>query len=220
MTGLVDDPLFYALLGQQAGNQASAAADKISMSDEYSLKMSEMRTEQTNMNIGIVQTIVSLRQQVDSLSEIEGEYILGLAGLRGVTREILSELRRADPNNPLLDKKSRDSVFVTSVDNQKKRQEGTSSARERFDSAPKYREGIYGTADSTKGGPEKSQITPNAAVRKAAGVPENHVPDRERFLALIGKLAAELKAHDPDAPILNDKEMVDVFETINLKFGN
>lgn len=214
MTGLVEDPLFYRIIGQQIGNNAHDEANEIRLNDQVNMAKNAANGLQGNLNIAI-QGIISLREQVDSIADNEASLNVALAGVRGVTREILNELRRADPNNPLLDRKVRDAVFDSSYNEQLKRQEGT-GWQNRESKYPEYRDAAYGAQNANKGGPEKSQITPNKAVRKAAGVPENHVPDRERFLALIAKLTEELRAHDPNAPILKDKEMVDVLNEFRL----
>ena len=86
---------------------------------------------------------------------------------------------------------------------------------QRQELAQTWRDESYGAPGANKGGPESSQITPKLVVRAEAEVP-SHVSDREKFLGLIKKLAAEVKKNNPDAAILKDKAMVDAFETYTL----
>ncbi|MDO9232995.1 MAG: hypothetical protein Q8N02_05395 [Methylotenera sp.] len=195
MSDLVSDPLFGRLIGQQIGNNAHAEADRIRA--ETALDSEKQMSGNAVLVVGL------LKSQMDTLASNEASLDVAIAGVRGVTREILNELRRADPNNPMLDKKLRDAVFDVNFQDQVVRQKNT-GWKDRAGKQQEYRDAAYGAEGANKGGPEKSKITPNKAVRKAAGVPEDHIPDRERFIALIGRLANELKAHDPNASILTE----------------
>ena len=207
---LVENPLLGRMIGQQMAlnNQND---DLVTKHNNLVVRLNKANGEIDKGNTAIDE----LRMQVKTLDGYDEFSTSIIAGIRGVTREILNELRRADPNNPLLEKKARDAVFDNAFNEQKKRHAGA-SWKKRDDDAGSYREAVYGAPGANKGGPEKSQITPNKAVRQAAGVPENHVPDREKFMSLIAQLATELKTYNPNSAILNDKAMLDVFETYAL----
>lgn len=78
-----------------------------------------------------------------------------------------------------------------------------------------WRDESFGAEGSSYAGPEKSKITPNIKIRTQAEVP-SHTSDREKFLDLIERLSAEVKKNNPNAEILKDKVMLDVFETYTL----
>jgi hypothetical protein len=159
------------------------------------------------VNVAVAQ-IIALRKEVEETSEIEASYVLVMAGLRGVTRELLADLRKSDPSNPLLEKKYRDRVFDAAYKVQLANNQGTNTAI-RYEKAPEYRDAAYGAPGSNKGGPEKQQITSYAAVRAAAEVPA-HVTEREQFLGLIAKLRDEVERLNPNSPILQEKAILDV----------
>lgn len=207
---LSENPLFGRVIGQQmALNDQND--DLVSKHNALAERLNRANGEIRKGN----GAIDALRTELNSLDGMEAGLHAAIAGVRGVTREILNELRRADPNNPLLDKKVRDSIFEGVYQDQVSRQKGKSGKVRKIEAAT-YRDTAYGATGSNAGGPEKSQITPNKAVRQAAGVPENHVPDREKFMSLIAQLATELKTYNPNSAILNNKAMVDVFETYAL----
>ena len=86
-----------------------------------------------------------------------------LAGLRSVIRELLVELKKSDPKNPLLIKKSRDAIFDVSKANQTKRQSGLNYNVIHKD-LEMYRDDVYGAKDADKGGPELADLTSNLEV--------------------------------------------------------
>lgn len=202
--GLVNNPLFGAVIGQQIGNNAHHAGQQV-------LAAAEKASLEQEATAGAL-VAGMLRRQVDEFSQGEMDFYAALAGIRGVTRELLEELRKSDPKNPLLDKKVRDRVFISSYHQIGKKITGTTH-QQRNEFGDSWRDESLGAEGSTRGGPEKSQITPNLAVRAEAEVP-SHVTDREKFLGLIEKLSAELKKANPDSPILKDKEMISVFEAM------
>ena len=129
-------------------------------------------------------------------SDEEDGLTISIAGFRGVTRELLSELRKADPKNPLLDKNIRDRVFdVTSAD------------------GIKYP--LITRANEEKSGPEKQNITSKQRVRVESKIPD-HQSDRDKFLALIGKLSREMLLLNPDSSALKDETMVEIFDEFAL----
>lgn len=203
---VVNNPLFGAMIGTQIGNNAHAEADQIRSKAEISSLESE--SEAGVMVAGI------LRKQVDALNTSDLSFTCSIAGVRGVTRELLEELRKADPRNPLLDKKIRDKIYDSSFKNIRDKVNGKSFI-ERDPKAAQFRDEVFGHEGSTKSGPEISKITPNIQIRSEAEVP-SHTPDREKFLGLIEKLSAELKKANPNAPILQDKVMLDVFTDYTL----
>lgn len=60
-----------------------------------------------------------------NVSQSDADSTCALAGIRGVTRELLEELRKSDPKNPMLDKKIRDRIFISSFKNVSKQTAGT-----------------------------------------------------------------------------------------------
>jgi hypothetical protein len=192
--GLVNNPLFGAVIGQQIGNNAHHAGQQV-------LAAAEKASLEQEATAGVL-VAGMLRRQVDELTQTELDFTCAIAGVRGVTRELLEELRKSDPNNPLLNKKIRDRVFDSAKNKVWDKVKDT-TYKERDNIAQKLRDETYGAEGSNKSGPEKSQITPNLAVRAEAEVP-SHVTDREKFLGLIEKLSAELKKANPDAPILKE----------------
>ena len=129
-------------------------------------------------------------------SDEEPAFLVSIAGFRGVTRELLSELRKADPKNPLLDKKIRDRVFeVTSADGIK------------YPSSTRH--------NKNNSGPEKNEITSKPMIRIETSMPD-HQSDRDKFLALIGKLSRELLEVNPESSALKDETMVEIFDEFAL----
>lgn len=210
-----ENPMFGVMIGTAIGNNASAEAAALrEQGHNEVLRYLNARSE-GNLQRAI-EIIGALREETNTLENEAFATDSILAGVRGVVRELLSELRNADPKNPLLNKNTRDRIYDSSKNafqDMSKNEDGSvKDLRARNKESGQTRDAIYGAKGSSKSGPEKDQITPNAAVRAAAEVPAGHVTDRERFLALIEKLTTELKAANPDAPILQDKEMVGVFE--------
>jgi len=203
----MDEALLGQLIGQQIGNNLHAEADQIRANSRQIVADSEIRL--------LGRTVDVLRQEIDKLSQVEVDFYAAIAGVRGVTRELLEELRKSDPNNPLLDKKVRDRVFMSTFNRIGKKLTGTTH-QQREDNSQSWRDEAYGATGANVSGPEKHQITPNLVVRAEAEVP-SHVSDREKFLGLIEKLSSELKKANPNAAILKDKTMVDVFETYSSK---
>lgn len=211
---VVNNPLFGAVIGTQIGNNAHAEADRIRAESEN--KSLASAADNGVLVAGILsKRNEALRQEVADLTQSEKSYIYTLAGVRGVTRELLEELRKSDPNNPLLEKKIRDKVFDQGYISSESNVKGK-TGRERTSMSAIWRDNSYGAENSNMGGPEKSQITPNIQVRAEAEVP-SHVSDREKLLGLVERLTAEVKKNNPDAAILQDKVMLDVFAdyTIN-----
>jgi hypothetical protein len=205
----MDEELLGQVVGQQIGNNARANGIK---------KLAEADRILANSEIGLLErTVDVLRKELEAVTQTEVDFTCAIAGVRGVTRELLEELRKSDPKNPLLDKRLRDRIFDSAFKKVNDRIPGTSYQKRR-ELSQALRDEAYGAEGANKSGPEKSQITPNLAVRAEAEVP-SHVTDREKFLGLIEKLSAELKKANPDSPILKDKEMISVFEDYTLNNG-
>ena len=208
------DPILGAGIGIAIGNNAYAEADEIR--SQTKIRSLESRVSSlTELNAVYDDVVEKLKKQVRDLDDNDVSFTQSIAGVRGVTRELLEELRKSDPKNPLLDKKIRDKIFMASFGIIKSKVIGTTYSQ-RKELAEAWRNESFGAEDSLKGGPEISSITPNIQVRAEAEVP-SHTPEREKFLGLIEKLSAELKKANPDSPILQDKAMLDVFAdyTIN-----
>jgi hypothetical protein len=194
---LSENPMFGAIIGQQIDNNRSA--------EQIERNYAELRDEfirRSNRLDTAVNSIKILRKEVEDLDASDAGFSLAIAGIRGVTRELLTELRKSDPNNPLLDKKVRDRLFLSAKSEQQKRQDGK-TWQQRGAEYSKHVEESFGAPNSGKGGPEKQQITSNAAVRQAAEVP-THVTEREQFLGLISKLRDEVERLNPNSPILKE----------------
>lgn len=116
MSNFIEDPLFYQMLGQQIGNNAQAEADAIRARGAL-----DRASANTNQAI-LVSTI--LRQQLDNCDADSYAENCIAAGVRGVVRELLVELRNADPDNPLLDKDVRGKIFDGARAVQKERGKG------------------------------------------------------------------------------------------------
>ena len=212
---VVNNPLFGAMIGTQIGNNAHAAANEMRAEAQIIL-LKDAANNGVRVAESLSETVKSLRNEVHVFSGNEVDYAFSIAGVRGVTRELLEELRRSDPNNPLLNKKVRDRIFEASSNNISKKLTGINNPDKARSINPQvWRDEAYGAVGSDCGGPEKSKITPNIQVRAEAEVP-SHTPDREKFLGLIEKLSAELKKANPNAPILTDKVMLDVFADYTL----
>lgn len=202
--GLSANPMFGVMIGQHIATERSAEVAR-EIADSNS-RMLGRANEQT-MDFAIV--AATLRNEINELDSYDAGFSISIAGVRGVTRELLAELRKADPSNPLLEKKVRDKIFDAAKSAQLNRQDKM-NWKERGENSSKFRDLAYGAEGSNKGGPEKSQITSNKQVVAEAGVPE-HVTDRERFMTLIKELHSTLAAKDPNAPILKSQTMIDVF---------
>lgn len=213
---IVNNPLFGTMIGIQIGNNAHAEADKIRSESETS-SAKNAATNGLIVSEVLSKRVDALRNEVEVISDTEVNYACSIAGVRGVTRELLEELRKSDPNNPLLDKKIRDKIFDSNKVNFSKKLNGSTNKEKANSINPtQWRDEAYGAENSDKSGPEKSKITPNIHVRSDAEVP-SHVSDREKLLSLVERLSAEVKKNNPDAAILQDKVMLDVFAdyTIN-----
>ncbi|MGZ8984181.1 MAG: hypothetical protein ACXW11_09520 [Methylotenera sp.] len=197
---IVSNPLFGRIIGQQIGNNLHAEADQIRANAKQIVSDSEIRL--------LNRTVDALRKKVESVSQSQVDLYAAIAGVRGVTRELLEELRKSDPNNPLLDKKIRDRVFTSTSNRIGNKVSGT-TYQQRKEFSQGWRDDAYGAEGANKSGPEKSQITPNIAVRAEAEVP-SHVSDREKFLGLIAKLAADLKLANPNAVSLQDQALAEL----------
>lgn len=220
-SGLASDQFFAHLMGNQIAlnstnedlSEQNGLLAKASMGNLDNLgEALELANTLAGIKVNQDQVINDLREEMTDLSDSHGLSFYVLAGIRGVTRELLSELRRSDPNNPLLEKKARDSVFDNIV-NKTEADFKDHSWQDKDNETVKLRDDVFGggvNADS--GGPEKAQISSNTALRKEAGVTDSHVPEREKFLGLIATLAEQLKESNPDADILKDQSMVDVFD--------
>jgi hypothetical protein len=201
---LSENPMFGAIIGQQINN--NRVADQI-QDQNVGLKKSlnetnEVAVAASAQAASAVIQLLALRKEVEELDASDAGFSLSIAGIRGVTRELLTELRKSDPTNPLLDKKVRDRLFLAAKNEQQARQEGK-DWKQRGAEYSQHVEAVFGAPNSGKGGPEKAQITSNAAVRQAAEVP-SHVTEREQFLGLIGKLRDEVERLNPNSPILSD----------------
>ena len=211
---VVNNPLFGTMIGIQIGNNAHAEADRIRSE-------TETNSARNSADNGVMVAAIlserndALRQEVANLSDSELSFNGSIAGVRGVTRELLEELRKSDPKNPLLNKKVRDRIYDSAREVAVKNVKDTTH-EQRIALYPKWRDQAYGAEGSNKGGPEASKITPNLQVRADSEVP-SHVSDREKLLGLVERLSSEVKKNNPDAPILQDKVMLDVFAdyTIN-----
>jgi len=199
---LSENPMFGAIIGQQINN--NRVADQI---QDQNVGLKKSLNETSDLAVSAALQLVALRKEVEDLTDAEAGGYVVLAGVRAVTRELLSELRKSDPNNPLLDKKVRDRLFDVVSEDQRNKHKDTDRAT-RLSKAADYRDQAYGAPGSNKGGPEKQQITSNAAVRAAAEVPA-HVTEREQFLGLIGKLRDEVERLNPNSPILQEKIIID-----------
>ena len=200
---LPENPLFGYMIGQRIGDNAQAAADA---------KLAGLETMKAE---GRAERAESTNKVLEGLLERAwGDYFDAsciTAGVRGVVRELLTELRRADPSHPLLEKKVRDRVFDSAHDAQSMRGKEQTHAQRVNDSGA-ARNSIYGAEGSGRSGPENDSVTPNTFLRKAAGVPEDHITDREKLLGLVAALTAELHEVKPDAQILAGKEMRKTFD--------
>ena len=199
MSNIVENPIFGAVIGQQIGNNARAEASAI-----------RARTAQTLD----ARKIDELREQFNQATQSEVDMTAAIAGVRGVTRELLYALREADPNHPLLDKKVRDKVWDSCFDDIHKKLSGTST-QSRVENRSAWRDEYYGAEGSSKGGPEKNNITSSKTATHGTDI-ESHLTDRERFLGLIERLVDEVRNINPNSAILSDKVMIDVFETHTL----
>ena len=203
-----------AFVGISIGNRAHAEAAEIRANTKN--RSLESRLNSANELIQTYETVLEkLKRQVTDLDGKDVSFNCTVAGVRGVTRELLEELRKSDPKNPLLDKKIRDRVFDSLFKSTSSKVHDTTYL-ERTSLAESWRNETYGAEGANKSGPEESKITPNIQVRADSEVP-SHTPEREKLLGLVEKLSAELKKANPNAPILQDKAMLDVFTdyTIN-----
>ena len=208
------NPLFGAVIGIGIGNNAHAEADEIR--SQASIRSLETRLKSSKeLNVAYETYIEKLKKQVDDLDGKDVSFTCSIAGVRGVTRELLDELRKSDPKNPLLDKKIRDKIFLSSFNAIQSKVYGTTYSQ-RTAKNEEWRNETFGAIESGSGGPEISKITPNIQVRADAEVP-SHTPECEKLLGLVEKLSAELKKANPNAAILQDKAMLDFFAdyTIN-----
>ena len=156
----------------------------------------ELKDITSNIEVRRVAGIPDHTPEIGQHEANETGLTISIAGFRGVTRELLSELRKADPKNPLLDKNIRDRVFdVTSAD------------------GIKYP--LITRANEEKSGPEKQNITSKQRVRAESKIPD-HQSDRDKFLALIGKLSRELLEVNPESSALKDETMVEIFDEFAL----
>jgi len=199
---LSENPMFGAMIGQQISN--NRIADQI---QDQNIGLKKSLNETNDLAVSAAMQLVALRKEVEELDLSDASYSLSIAGVRAVTRELLAELRKLDPNNPLLDKKVRDRIFEIGAENQRGNQKDK-NWKQRDAEAGDYRDSAFGAPNSGKGGPEKHQITSNAAVRAAAEVPA-HITEREQFLGLIGKLRDSLEKANPNDPILKEKLIID-----------
>ena len=205
---IVNNLLFGAVIGTQIGNNAHAEADRIKAAAEINSLESE--SEAGVMAAAILSKRVDvLRQEVEALNSSELSFTCSIAGVRGVSRELLEELRKSDPKNPLLNKKIRGRVFDASFAGSWAKVNGK-AYKERESLSAKWRYETYGAEGTSKSGPEAEQITPNIQVHSEAEVP-SRITDREKLLGLVERLSAEVKKNNPNAPILQDKVMLDVF---------
>ena len=134
------------------------------------------------------------------------------AGLRSVIRELLVELKKSDPKNPLLVKKTRDAIFDVSRVEQRNRQGGI-SYRTLHDNLENFRDLVYGAKDADASGPELADLTSNLQVRAAAGVPA-HTPEIRQYETLITQLGNELAKFSPQAGVLTHPLLAQVLADI------
>lgn len=210
---LPEEPIFGAFIGQSIKSNRAAGADR---EVAQSAIAEANRTASAAMEVANRGAQVSeiLRGELDAAIQSELDLAAALGGVRGVARELMFELRQSDPNNPLLDKKVRDRIFDEARDAQVSRMAGDDFPARR-EKSTFYRDQAYGAPGSNKSGPEKENISKNSKARGEAGVP-SHVPDREKFLELIRRLGEELEKANPNASILHEREVKDVFETQTL----
>lgn len=141
------------------------------------------------------------------------DFYASISGARGVTRELLNELLKSDPSNPLLDKEVRDNIFNCSFNQISKKLIGT-TYQQRYNFFQEWRDEVYGAEGSSKRGPKKSQITPNNQIRADVKIPP-HITDREKLLGLVERMSADLKRADPNAPSLKDEVLNEYIKELN-----
>lgn len=151
-----------------------------------------------------------------------------ILGLRGVIRELLTELRYSDPSNPLLRKDIRDKIFNGVFDGYKEAVKGE-GYKVRDDKFIRRRDIVNGGKDGNNSGPDVNEITPNLMLRKQAGIdtkPNKVNPDIEKYeaikrdqdklLKLIAALASEVTNINPTSKVLEESSAKDTFETFVL----
>lgn len=210
---LPEEPIFGTIIGQRIKANRDADADR-QLAQKAIRDANVAAEEASEVAMKGARIAEFLREELDQALQSEMDLRAAITGIRAVSRDVMAELKVADPNNPLLDKKVRDRIFDQAKEGQIKRMEKDDIKTRREKSAA-HRDEVFGAPNSNKGGPEKENITPNKAIRDSAEV-DDHVPDRERFLVLIRSLCEELEKVNPNAQILQEKEVKDVFETFAL----
>lgn len=142
------------------------------------------------------------KSSLDLANEYVVEFLKALAGNRTLIRELLEELKKADPSNPFLAKSLRDMAFKYGYDRQEKLLPGMTYTK-LSDEIPKFRDLAFGATDAKKGGPESHQISPCLELRTELEVPA-HIVERERMIEVIKKLADEIKKTNPTSDVLKD----------------
>lgn len=153
--------------------------------------------------------IEKLLDQRDELLDEEVSLRCALAGARATIRELKAELQKLDPSNPLLKKEVLDEVYDKGKNDLFARIENKPLAQRKAD-AQEDRDLALGNPGSTKSGHPGILATRAPFLQ---GILAKHGLDRHvpAVCRTIGNLVEAVYRHQPDAPVLKDESLRQIF---------